>query len=199
MPHPTGKKEAGRARLLAGAGRSFRAFGYGGIGVDGIAKEAGVTSGAFYAHFRSKAAIFDQVVRDGLADLAAGIDRFRSSGRDWAARFIDFYVDDRRTCDVRQSCALQALAGEAARGDSDARAGFAAGFDQAVEALSNPAVASALDRDTAIALLAMLSGGVTIARAIPDPKQSVEVAEAVRRIARQIAGDAGGEAAAPPV
>ena len=44
------KKQETRKRIINAASRGFRSNGYAGIGVDGIAKEAGVTSGAFYAH-----------------------------------------------------------------------------------------------------------------------------------------------------
>jgi TetR/AcrR family transcriptional repressor of nem operon len=38
-------KEEARSRILHAAGRGFRRLGFGGVGVDGLAKEAGVTSG----------------------------------------------------------------------------------------------------------------------------------------------------------
>ena len=75
MGHPVGKKEESRARILAGAGRGFRGHGYGGLGVDALTKEAGVTSGAFYAHFKSKAEAFRETVAIGMNDLKAGVER----------------------------------------------------------------------------------------------------------------------------
>lgn len=186
MPHPAGKKEEGRARLLAGAGRSFRAFGFGGVGVDGIAKESGVTSGAFYAHFPSKAAVFEEVVAAGLADLAAGIRGFRAEGPGWAERLVTFYLDTRLTCDIRESCALQSLTAEASRGGDEVRQGFAIGFDRAIAAMTAPDDADPLDHDVAVALLSLLSGGVTIARALPDDAARAAVAAAVRRAALQM-------------
>ena len=49
------KKDEGdvRARLVDAAGRGFRTGGFGGAGVDALAKGAGLTSVAFYAHFSS--------------------------------------------------------------------------------------------------------------------------------------------------
>jgi TetR/AcrR family transcriptional regulator, transcriptional repressor for nem operon len=54
------KKDEGdaRDRLVEAAGRGFRAGGFGVAGVDALAKGAGLTSGAFYAHFDSKAEAF---------------------------------------------------------------------------------------------------------------------------------------------
>ncbi|MFT7414539.1 MAG: TetR/AcrR family transcriptional repressor of nem operon, partial [Methylophagaceae bacterium] len=41
------KKNETRKRIIKAASKGFRSNGYAGIGVDSIAKEAGVTSGAF--------------------------------------------------------------------------------------------------------------------------------------------------------
>jgi len=67
------KKEETRKRMLVAAGRSFRSYGYAGIGVSGIAKAAGVTSGAFYAHFGSKDGAFSADLEDGLDEVIENI------------------------------------------------------------------------------------------------------------------------------
>jgi TetR/AcrR family transcriptional repressor of nem operon len=77
MAHRAGKKEESRARILTSAGRGFRSRGFGGSGVDGLAKDAEVTSGAFYAHFKSKAAAFREAVVVGLEDLRRGVGQAR--------------------------------------------------------------------------------------------------------------------------
>src|SRR5580658_3022926 len=108
MAHRAGQKEQGRARILKSAGRGFRSHGFGGSGVDGLAKEAGVTSGAFYAHFKSKADAFREAVFIGLEDMIRNIGNKREElGKQWREVFIDFYLGERRTCDVAESCALQ--------------------------------------------------------------------------------------------
>src|SRR4051795_8403890 len=85
-----------RARLVEAAGRGFRTNGCGGAGVDGLAKGAGLTSGAFYAHFDSKAEAFRLVVADGLATLRNGVAAFQQQhGRFWRDPFVDFYLGER--------------------------------------------------------------------------------------------------------
>src|SRR4051794_23105170 len=113
------KKQETRARIVAGAGRAFRSHGYGGAGVDGLAKAAGVTSGAFYAYFKSKADAFRESVVAGMQDLERGILAQRASGGSaWLERFVEFYMGERRTCALDESCALQSLTGEVARADA---------------------------------------------------------------------------------
>src|SRR6185369_9125911 len=73
MARPKGNEGDAKARLVEAAGRGFRTGGFGGTGVDALAKGAGLTSGAFYAHFDSKAEAFRLVVSDGIATLRNGI------------------------------------------------------------------------------------------------------------------------------
>ncbi|RAS34449.1 TetR/AcrR family transcriptional regulator [Paraburkholderia bryophila] len=190
MAHRAGRKEESKARILDSAGRGFRSRGFGGSGVDGLAKDAAVTSGAFYAHFKSKAAAFQEAVVIGLGDLRHAIDRTREEmGDRWREWFIDFYLGDRRTCDLADSCALQSLSGEVARADDDTRQAFETEFAAIVES-----VAKALEgkpkarREEATALLALLVGGVTLSRAVKDPAVGEEIAAAVRKAALQLGG-----------
>lgn len=188
MSHPAGKKEESRARILASAGRGFRSQGYGGLGVDGLAKAAGVTSGAFYAHFRSKKDAFREAVAAGMADLADGIAGMKAGGGEWVARFVDFYLTDRRNCDLAESCALQSLTAEVARSDADTRVAYEEHLRRAIDVLASGMASgdSKDDQAEAIAMLAMLSGGISMARAVEDPALADTIVAAVKgRLERQ--------------
>lgn len=177
------KKEQTRARILAGAARTFRGHGYGGAGVDGVAKEAGVTSGAFYAHFRSKAEVFRHTVVNGLRDVQEAVRALREeSEAKWLERFVGFYLSERRTCPLTESCALQSLTGDVARADVETREEYQGALraliDITAEGLDD---ATAKERrNHAIVVLALLSGGVSLARAVNDPALSEDIANAVR-------------------
>jgi len=183
MGHPLGKKEETRARILAGAGRAFRSHGYGGSGVDGLAQAAGVTSGAFYAHFSSKADAFRDAVVAGMRDLESGIRAVQDgAGRRWVRRFVDFYLTERRTCDLSESCALQSLTGEVARANDQTRDAYETELRGVIDAAAEglDARSRAGRRGEAIALLALLAGGVSLARAVRDPALADEIAGAIR-------------------
>lgn len=183
MGRPKGSTSDARERLMAAAGKGFRSGGFGGIGVDGLAKAAGLTSGAFYAHFGSKAEAFRQAARQGIDDLAKGIAAFREGGAGWPQRFIDFYLTERVTCDIGEACALQSLTVDVARADAPTRGDFAQGLEASIAALA-PGTG---DRASAIALLALLSGGVSMARAVDDPVLAAEILAALRAQAEAIA------------
>src|SRR3954449_2470381 len=134
---PAHKQEA-RSRILGAAGRGFRRLGFGGIGVDGLAKEAGVTSGAFYGHFGSKADAFREAAVAGLIELREAIEMLRADrGEAWLDEFVDFYLTVRRTCATAESCALQSLTPEVARADPATKAAYEAALLDVIEAVSD--------------------------------------------------------------
>jgi AcrR family transcriptional regulator len=186
MARQPGKKEESRARILAGAGRAFRSLGFGGAGVDGLAKASGVTSGAFYAHFDSKAAAFREAVVAGMRDLSSAIRNVRDeAGEKWIHRFVDFYVSEKRTCDPGDTCALQSLTADIERSDPETREAYEAELRAVIDATADgiDAVKSETRRKQAITLLVLLAGGVTLARAVRDPALAAEIASAVRAAA----------------
>jgi len=183
MRYGPGHKDEARSRILNAAGRGFRRLGFGGIGVDGLAKEAGVTSGAFYGHFRSKAEAFEAAAVDGLVQLREAIEDLRArEGEDWLASFVDFYMSVRRTCDLSESCALQSLTPEVARADHGTKTAYEAELLRVAEAVAQglPIGPLAARRKTAWAILAMLSGGVSLARSAADPKTGAQIAAGIK-------------------
>ncbi len=193
MRYKAGQKDETRGRVLAAAGRGFRRHGYAGIGVDGLAREAGVTSGAFYGHFRSKESAFEAALASGLEGLRANVER-RRTGEDerWIERYIDLYLDDRRTCDLADGCALQTLTPEVARGGEGARAAFEAGMKAvAAEVAAGLTRVPEAEREArAWALLSLLAGAVTVARGMADPEMSRKVADSARAIAKAMVAGA---------
>ena len=181
----TKQKLQTRQRILEAAGRGFRKGGFGGVGVDGLAKEAGVTSGAFYVHFDSKAEAFREAVAQGMSDLKDGVRHFQAThGLTWWPEFVHFYLGTKRTCELPESCALQSLAPEVARSDASSRAAFEAELLKvativATGPLSNDAPS---DVDAALAALAALAGAVTLARAVDDPAVAERIAAAAERV-----------------
>jgi TetR/AcrR family transcriptional regulator, transcriptional repressor for nem operon len=177
------KKLQTRQRILQAAGRGFRRGGYDGLGVDGLAKEAGVTSGAFYVHFASKAAAFRESVVEGVSDVVRGVQHFQAEhGKDWWGEFVRFYLAKRK-CDLSESCGLQSLTPEVARADAESRNAFTTELLKVGQAII--AGPKSLDAPRTIeeaqAALATLIGAVTLARAVDDPVVARKIAAAAER------------------
>ena len=178
-----GQKKQTRERILEAAGRKFRKDGYSGAGVDGLAKEAGVTSGAFYGHFDSKATAFRESIASGLEQLRGAVEQYQKEHDNlWLDEFAKLYLGEKRTCDLADSCALQSLAPEVGRSDELARSVFQSELVKVANAVASglPLVDGEPDLDSAWVYLSMLVGGVTLARAIKDEKLGEDIASAVR-------------------
>ena len=66
MRYKRDHKQATRQRILEAAGRRFKQEGIDGAGVAAVMSDAGLTNGAFYAHFASKEDLVANVLADQL-------------------------------------------------------------------------------------------------------------------------------------
>ena len=177
------QKEQTRQRMRQAAAEGFRSQGYG-IGVDGLAKRAGVTSGAFYANFSSKAEAFREAVAFGMDELLGGIRYFQQEHAEaWWPEFVRFYLGEKLTCDLAQSCSLQTLTPELARADESTKSMFRAKLqDIAGAVLDGPdSLNKPATMEGALTALASLIGAVTMARAAGDESMAQAIAIAMRR------------------
>lgn len=68
---PRGGTSDKRQAILTGAGAVFARDGYTRSGIDAIAKEAGVSTRTIYNHFTDKATLFQAVIQESAARVAA--------------------------------------------------------------------------------------------------------------------------------
>src|SRR5207244_13509366 len=66
MRYGKDQKRATRRRILEAAGRRFKEDGIDGAGIAVVMSDAGLTNGAFYAHFASKEDLVANVLADQL-------------------------------------------------------------------------------------------------------------------------------------
>lgn len=183
MRYDPDQKEATRKRILEAAHKGFRRKGFDGAGVDGLASEAGVTSGAFYKHFGSKAQAFRESVALSVGEFQAAVELFQKEhGNAWLDEFAKFYLGEKRCAKLDESCGLQSLTPEVARSDAATRSTFQIELEKAAKAFAGGLPASEIhgDANRAWAIIALLIGGVTLARAVRDPALADEIANAVR-------------------
>lgn len=185
------KKEETRQKMLDAAGRSFRSYGYSGIGVDGLAREAGVTSGAFYAHFGSKSAAFDTALTAGLDEVIQAVPQFQSEHKEgWVKAFADYYLGKPHRSDLACGCAMTTLAPEVVRSGPKVHALFEKKMNSIIDLIVEGLAGATHEerRARAWAMLSTLVGGLTMARAVKSIKSADEIAEAVKPTAIKAAG-----------
>ena len=182
MRYNAEQKEQTRQRILEAASKSFRRHGFEGAGVDGLAKAAGVTSGAFYTHFDSKATAFQQAIVAGLDEIRLALQQFQQQyGDNWLGEFTKFYLGEKRTCELGQSCSLQSLTPEVGRADEATREVFENELLKVAQTFANglPLQGGRPDLTRSWQYLAMYIGGVTLARAVKNPDLAQQIADAV--------------------
>lgn len=175
MRYKPEQKEETRKKIIEAAERSFKSCGYSGLGVDALAKEAGVTSGAFYGHFKSKEDAFKHAISAGLNELDNAIKGLKEEhGDTWWQAFSAFYTTQKRTCNLTESCALQSLTPEVGRSNRAVRHIFSEELLKVIETAS-----SDNDENKTWAMLAMLVGGVTLARAVESEELSDKISSII--------------------
>ena len=182
MRYTREQQEETHRRILRSVGRGFRSKGFGGIGVDALAKGAALTSGAFYGHFRSKADAFRDALSAGIEEFRQAISGLQAQrGDGWIEALAEFYFTERVTCDLADGCALPGLSSEVARSDAKTKATFEKSYLELVEALAAGLSAKRADAEArAIVMTALFVGGVTLARAVRRSEQRDRIARVLR-------------------
>ncbi|VAW94810.1 Transcriptional regulator, AcrR family [hydrothermal vent metagenome] len=191
MRHKGINKEETRRKMTEAVGQGFRQHGYAGIGVDGLAKAAGVTSGAFYSHFGSKDGAFEVALAAGLDEVIKGMPEFQSEyGVDWVKAFADYYLGKQHRTDLACGCAMAALTSEVVRSSAELHAKYEKKMKVIAELVAR-GLAGGTDKERlarAWSMLGVLIGGINIARAMKGTKASEEVAAAIKDAAVKAAG-----------
>src|SRR5579883_2000867 len=107
MPQSATRVARTRAEIFEHAARLFRLRGYAATNIDDIMLAAGLTRGAFYAHFKSKDELFAEVVGAGhglLARMRTGSGKIRD--------VLDGYLARDGFSATHRDCTLAALAGD---------------------------------------------------------------------------------------
>jgi TetR/AcrR family transcriptional repressor of nem operon len=177
-------KEATRQRIVKTAGRRLKKDGLDGSGVSALMADAGLTNGAFYAHFESK----DDLVAATIADQLQGqqvLLRQLVDEPDGFTRFVQAYLSPGHRDDAEGGCPSGALLDELARSSPVIRRAYSAGIlgvADELAALMAPGAPPA-GRRKALGCIAILVGSLQLARAIDDPQESETVlAEGARAI-----------------
>jgi TetR/AcrR family transcriptional repressor of nem operon len=181
------KEKAGenRVALLQAASRLFRRRGIDGVGVADIAREAGLTHGALYAHFKSKdelaAEAFSYGFEGNMADTRAWAAKHCSSFQDYVDGLLSISMRDR----METGCPLAASASEIGRQGCAVSASFTHAVEEMTamfEGSLEDALPASEKRRLALTAVAAEMGALALSRAVAktDAALADEVLLAVR-------------------
>ena len=167
-----------RRRIVETAGRRLKQDGIDGSGIAALMSDAGLTNGAFYAHFASKDDLVANVVADQLRAQRAVLSSL-PAGQGALEEFIRDYLAPRHRDQPSTGCPSAALLDEIGRCDASVRGSYTGGMQSIVEVIAahlSPRDPSAA-RTRAIGLFTLLVATLQLARAVSDRKLSDDILE----------------------
>jgi TetR/AcrR family transcriptional regulator, transcriptional repressor for nem operon len=169
MRFEKGHKEKTRKRILDVASRCFREEGVAASGLAGIMSQAGLTNGAFYAHFDSKESLVRETLENTMADRRAQLERDNGVGSS-IEDAIRWYLNKSHLEGIEEGCPSAALLPEIGRQSKPTRKTYQDGLLSFISALAAylPDPGSASSKRRATAIFSLLVGTLQIARAVID-------------------------------
>jgi TetR/AcrR family transcriptional repressor of nem operon len=169
MRYGKDQKQATRRRILDAAGRRFKQDGIDGAGVATLMSDAGLTNGAFYAHFSSKEDLVANVLADQLSAQHRSV-AAQASDRAGLEAFIRSYLSPQHRDQHADGCPSAALLDEIVRRPAATRQVFTdelmGVIDDIASRLSRTDAEAA--RTDALTLLGLMVGSLQLARALTD-------------------------------
>jgi AcrR family transcriptional regulator len=169
--------------LQAGA-RALRTNGFNGIGVDGLAASAGVTSGAFYSNFANKEALLQDVIETCLGEPFIDAKSGSLAERQQRLKqFLAMYISAEHRTDPASGCVMPTLSADVARSNPQIRATYQRKMLALVQKMSDVLDAGPDRKKRAWSIIAMMVGAVAIAQAMPDSDKADQVLDSALQTA----------------
>ncbi|MBW5802112.1 TetR/AcrR family transcriptional regulator [Halomonas elongata] len=177
MPWRDDHKPRTRHQILDAAATLFTRHGFKGTTIDDVMRQAGLTRGAFYAHFASKGELYAAALRHAARNNAA-----RLQNADPRERVLGYLSEaHRRGEDV--NCPLACLVSDVAQQDDQVREAYTRLFSGFVAHCQTAGEEALENRRRALQQAVTMIGGMAIARTLNDDALAEEVLDACRALA----------------
>jgi TetR/AcrR family transcriptional repressor of nem operon len=173
-----GQKQATRRRIIQAAGARLKRDGVHGSGIATLMADAGLTNGAFYAHFESK----EELVASALAEqLREQRESFSAQlpGRAGLEQIVRTYLSVEHRDNPEGGCPSAALLDEIGRSPEATKRAYTDGLLAVIDdvaarlASDDPSWA----RMKTLSVFALMVGTLQVSRALADRKLADEVLE----------------------
>ena len=186
MRYEKGRKDATRQRIVDIAAERFRSDGIAASGLAGIMSEAGLTNGAFYPHFKSKAELVRETVVAALEGQSEQLRQIMAADGIEAA--IAAYLSPEHRDSPETGCVLAALLPELARQPNATRGAYSERLLSLTREIASELPPKTEDPETAaLAIYATLVGTLQLARAVDGTDLSDRILAAGAKAARTLA------------
>src|SRR6476661_77436 len=188
--YPKEHKHETRRRIIESAGRRLKRDGIDGSGVSTLMKDAGLTNGAFYAHFESKDDLVTTAIADQLKAQAESVVARAAPGRAGLEQIVRGYLSPQHRDSLGDGCPNAALLDEIGRCADATRQAYTDGVLVVIDGLAarmapeDPPSA----RVKALSLLGLMAGTLQLTRALTDRQLSDDLLEQGLRNALALLG-----------
>jgi TetR/AcrR family transcriptional repressor of nem operon len=171
-------KQATRRRILETAGRRFKRDGIDGSGIAALMADAGLTNGAFYAHFASKEDLVATAVADQLRNQRESLGTL-APGRAGVEQYVREYLSVQHRDNPDDGCPSAALLDEIGRCTQATKRAYTDGLLAMVDDIAarlaphNPPSA----RTKTLSVFALIVGTLQLSRALADRQLADAVLE----------------------
>ncbi len=178
----TSAKEASHERIVEAASRAIRRSGYDGTGVADIMKEAGLTHGAFYAHFESREAMLAEAADRAGAAVNAAASRLLATvpSEDALRTLIEAYLSKAHIEGIETGCPVSALGSEMPRQSPEVRRAATLRIKEMIDLIARqmPDWGQPAAHERALVTAATMVGALVLARAVDEPHLSEQLRRA---------------------
>ncbi|PNG24091.1 TetR/AcrR family transcriptional regulator [Streptomyces cahuitamycinicus] len=170
-------KSETRRRIIETAGRRFKQDGIDGSGVSTLMKDAGLTNGAFYAHFESKNDLVATAIADQLKAQAENIVARAAPGRAGLEQIVRGYLSPQHRDNPGDGCPNAALLDEIGRCTDTTKQAYTDGVLVLIDGIADRMApeAPSSTRVKALGLLGLMVGTLQLSRALTDSRLSDEL------------------------
>jgi TetR/AcrR family transcriptional repressor of nem operon len=188
MGHSRMQKTKTHKRIVSIAARRFREEGLAGVGIADLMKEAGLTVGGFYKHFKSRDDLVAEAVGSALGVWKRQVDAAAGDGPPVTYEsLVDDYLSEAHRNYPGTGCPVGALAGDIARSDKRTRALVTRQIRDNIELVTTLILGrnkkgTGAARSQAVLTYCALVGAIGLARAVSDEQLSREILKTVAQL-----------------
>lgn len=190
MPYSKAHKEQSRLSILKSAVRRFTRKGFDKTSIDEVMADAELTRGAFYAHFKSKQDLYSQAIASTpLFSIFGKIKPNELDDKAWMAQLVGGYLSPLHVHKTDLPCPLAFLVTDVAVSEPSTRQAYTDVFLKMNRLISRYTRRfSECDKDSVMAVTAMMIGGVAVARTLSDRKSQDQLLKSCRQVALELLG-----------
>ena len=187
MTRKAEQKQETHEAILASAAGLLRKQGIRASSVQDVMKGAGLTVGGFYSHFDSKEHLFAATIRNAGSIMRNWCSSARGeTPRERAVSVVRQYLSRAHRDHPEAGCILPSTAPEVAREGEPYREALEEQLRGFITAFNAILGKGAENRETSVALVAMMYGALSLSRAVEGTPLSNELLKAARAAAEQL-------------